>query len=103
MSSFSNSRCNDTLLIRVPSFAKSSKNGINKKDNKSTFKSNQNSTYPDEFLPPVLGLVFTALLKSSPAAEAVHPPSPDAAVSDTGAEEAVGFAQSGSPYCPLMF
>lgn len=49
-----------------------------------------------------LVLLFTvALLKSSPAAEAVHPPpgSDDAA----GAEDAVGLAQSGSPYCPLIF
>lgn len=62
----------------------------------------QLATHPEEFLPPVLGLVLTALLKSSPAdAEVVHP-SPDVAGSDTGVEEAVGFAQSGSPYCPLI-
>ena len=52
----------------------------------------------------MLGLVllFTAaLLKSSPAAEAVHPP--PGSDDDAGAEEAVGLAQSGSPYCPLIF
>mmetsp|Transcript_4661 Transcript_4661/g.5920 ORF Transcript_4661/g.5920 Transcript_4661/m.5920 type:complete len:83 (-) Transcript_4661:17-265(-) len=61
---------------------------------------------PEAFLPPVFGLVFTALLKSSPVAAVVHPPSPpDAAGSDDDAgaeEEAVGLAQSGSPYCPLI-
>jgi len=51
---------------------------------------------PEAFLPPVLGLV---LLKFSPAAELVHPSPPETAGSDdTGVEEAVGLAQSGSPY-----
>lgn len=61
-------------------------------------------TYPDAFRPPVLGLVFTALLKFSPA-ELDHPPSPlpdDSTGADAGADDAVGLAQSGSPYWPLI-
>ena len=62
-------------------------------------------TYPDAFRPPVLGLVFTALLKFSPAFELDHPPSPlpdDSTGADAGADDAVGLAQSGSPYWPLI-
>jgi len=62
-------------------------------------------TYPAAFRPPVLGLVFTALLKFSPAAELDHPPPPlpdDSTGADAGADDAVGLAQSGSPYCPLI-
>ena len=61
-------------------------------------------TYPDAFRPPVLGLVFTALLKFSPA-ELDQPPSPlpdDSTGADAGADDAVGLAQSGSPYWPLI-
>jgi hypothetical protein len=62
-------------------------------------------TYPAAFRPPVLGLVFTALLKFSPAAELDHPPPPlpdDSTGADAGADDAVGLAQSGSPYWPLI-
>ena len=62
-------------------------------------------TYPAAFRPPVLGLVFTALLKFSPAAELDHPPAPlpdDSTGADAGADDAVGLAQSGSPYWPLI-
>lgn len=57
--------------------------------------------------PEAFGLLFTAALKSSPPPDAAQldaasPPLLLTPVSDTGVGVLVAFAQSGSPYWPLM-
>ena len=104
ISSFSNSP-NDTFLLLLLKYLNQIKFYAEEKTDRPQKEYDISyCTHPNVFLPPVLGLV---LLKFSPADAALvqPPPSPDAAAGSAGAaeDEAVGLAQSGSPYCPLIF